>query len=622
MYTSAQILVRHPLRYSICTPWRTPLHPAAPRATRTHPHSCTASHRTGVTLLPERARGAHCSLTCVGSLCAPSCANLIRPPRTHARPPQLTFALLGTDTWRQRFSSRSFLLEAIDWIDAFGPYWSRRGGADHVFTLSYDFGRCLTHAPNLAPHGPPSALRAATVLSIFGQRGHPCFDEERDIVIPPWVRIDPAAVAHFHGGSGGLSAPLGQMRDLKRVLRELHPDFDGGLAADIDRIGSARGAADEDCNDAGQGDAAAGALATAGGRTRRMHSVSRPAASVEGDKEEGEREGNGHEFRGGGEWGGALAEKAEWVHRSGRSRRSLAQSPAGQDPASAAAAAAAAARGGDSSNATLAEASLQNPADARHAPSPGRSGGSGPPAAATPASWARPFPGRGRLRAHLAFFRGRTEEDTVYRLNGRRKCYEHGKFVEMNACGVVYSQGYRQYLGRQFSAAPGFELVIAGRGRKKATPDSFLMLRAHFCLCPPGLASWSPRYVRDPQRSNTTNPIESNHSGAPTRIFPYLTISSVSAGGGAPLRVPSGPHGPRPDALCGGAALGVRPGPPPAAAAPARRTCLLRTQVAHALVSPVVHSSRIARVLACVLKCQLLVGVKKGLVEPLFRSHS
>lgn len=44
---------------------------------------------------------------------------------------------------------------------------SRRGGADHVFTLTYDFGRCLTHSPNLAPQGetrsgthlhPPEAL--------------------------------------------------------------------------------------------------------------------------------------------------------------------------------------------------------------------------------------------------------------------------------------------------------------------------------------------------------------------------------------------------------------------------------------------------------------------------------
>lgn len=110
---------------------------------------------------------------------------------------------MGTDTWRQRFSSRAFLQEAVDWVHAAGPWWrvppthyappansrslprgdsaslisrltalrhlrspcrSRRGGADHVFTLTYDFGRCLTHAPNLAPQGTQTAIKSLKKL--------------------------------------------------------------------------------------------------------------------------------------------------------------------------------------------------------------------------------------------------------------------------------------------------------------------------------------------------------------------------------------------------------------------------------------------------------------------------
>lgn len=75
------------------------------------------------------------------------------PPRA-----QLTFALQGTDTWRQRFSSRAFLQEAVDWVSAAGPWWraAARARARAAGCLS-----CCPALRSLARRSPPCGAPCA-----------------------------------------------------------------------------------------------------------------------------------------------------------------------------------------------------------------------------------------------------------------------------------------------------------------------------------------------------------------------------------------------------------------------------------------------------------------------------
>jgi len=38
-------------------------------------------------------------------------------------------------------SAMRMMVKAMDWVETL-PYWSRRGGADHIFLMSHDEGAC------------------------------------------------------------------------------------------------------------------------------------------------------------------------------------------------------------------------------------------------------------------------------------------------------------------------------------------------------------------------------------------------------------------------------------------------------------------------------------------------
>jgi len=103
---------------------------------------------------------------------------------------------VGYDAGQKR--TMETLTKAVNFVRRRWPYWNRHHGADHVFTLTFDYGRCLTMNPGLADaSGAHPLIENATVISIFGEQGHKCFDEKRDIVIPPYVNPNFAAREEF-----------------------------------------------------------------------------------------------------------------------------------------------------------------------------------------------------------------------------------------------------------------------------------------------------------------------------------------------------------------------------------------------------------------------------------------
>ncbi|GJP42295.1 hypothetical protein CLOM_g1880 [Closterium sp. NIES-68] len=95
---------------------------------------------------------------------------------------------------RNRDSGKQRLIsEAISFIRSLGPFWDAKGGADHIFLVSEEFGKCglerygeedprLASAITLTPWGyTRNMLRTA--------EGGPCFRPGQDIVIPPSAHL-------------------------------------------------------------------------------------------------------------------------------------------------------------------------------------------------------------------------------------------------------------------------------------------------------------------------------------------------------------------------------------------------------------------------------------------------
>ncbi|CAA6675112.1 unnamed protein product [Spirodela intermedia] len=97
--------------------------------------------------------------------------------------------------------ARSLLSSAVDFISSRHPFWGLRGGADHVFVASHDYGACFHAMEDVAvAEGIPEFLRRSIILQTFGvDRPHACQDVEH-VLIPPYVPRSCCRDQRRHGG--------------------------------------------------------------------------------------------------------------------------------------------------------------------------------------------------------------------------------------------------------------------------------------------------------------------------------------------------------------------------------------------------------------------------------------
>ncbi|GBF92598.1 hypothetical protein Rsub_05212 [Raphidocelis subcapitata] len=166
--------------------------------------------------------------------------------------------------------------EALDWLRSAYPYWNRSQGRDHVWLFTHDEGACWAPAEvyrnsiiltQYAPAGQPAGAPADPSAAAFGAAGpppsatarrefnysidvrdpqalpfgwvrgilgHPCYDPEKDIVLPAFR---PPAQYHAAAGLGGMQ----RSRDILLLLRGdtgagRPPEFSGGLRQEVARL--------------------------------------------------------------------------------------------------------------------------------------------------------------------------------------------------------------------------------------------------------------------------------------------------------------------------------------------------------------------------------------------------
>ncbi|GLC34055.1 hypothetical protein PLESTB_000832400 [Pleodorina starrii] len=121
----------------------------------------------------------------------------------------------------------NMLMEVQGWLSSVLPYWSRRGGRDHVWLMPHDEGACwmprdlydrsivLTHWGRMdLDHKSNSAYMQDVYTNVvdagymvwpgtdFQQRikGHPCYDPRKDLVIPAFKQPDHYSASPLLGG--------------------------------------------------------------------------------------------------------------------------------------------------------------------------------------------------------------------------------------------------------------------------------------------------------------------------------------------------------------------------------------------------------------------------------------
>ncbi|CAI6006573.1 unnamed protein product [Closterium sp. NIES-65] len=110
---------------------------------------------------------------------------------------------------RNRDSGKQRLIsETISFIRSLGPFWDAKGGADHIFLVSEEYGKCALQLYGLED----PRLASAITLTPWGYTcnmlgtpdGGPCFRPRQDIVIPPSAHLRHQQNASMVREAGGL----------------------------------------------------------------------------------------------------------------------------------------------------------------------------------------------------------------------------------------------------------------------------------------------------------------------------------------------------------------------------------------------------------------------------------
>ncbi|CAI5462006.1 unnamed protein product [Closterium sp. Yama58-4] len=118
-------------------------------------------------------------------------------------------------TWAGQTTSscgkQRLISETISVIRSLGPFWDAKGGADHIFLVSEEYGKCALQLYGLED----PRLASAITLTPWGYtrnmlgtaEGGPCFRPGQDIVIPPSAHLrflQNASMVREAGGLPGL----------------------------------------------------------------------------------------------------------------------------------------------------------------------------------------------------------------------------------------------------------------------------------------------------------------------------------------------------------------------------------------------------------------------------------
>lgn len=103
---------------------------------------------------------------------------------------------------KRRERTRSIFLKGIEWLRTRHPFWDRYQGSDHMFVFTHDQGACMDIRSERNGETPLArevthVLRNSIHLSTMGDKTSDCFNEDRDVVIPPM--IDPSIYVHQGG---------------------------------------------------------------------------------------------------------------------------------------------------------------------------------------------------------------------------------------------------------------------------------------------------------------------------------------------------------------------------------------------------------------------------------------
>jgi hypothetical protein len=108
----------------------------------------------------------------------------------------------GPDPW----TGREIMSEAILYIKGAFPFMNRKGGRDHFVAATHDFGQCYDYRRSATERqgkyqrlqysnsGPLAELHNIIVLSTFGSYSSPCYNMNKDVVIPPFIPVPPAKI--------------------------------------------------------------------------------------------------------------------------------------------------------------------------------------------------------------------------------------------------------------------------------------------------------------------------------------------------------------------------------------------------------------------------------------------
>lgn len=148
-----------------------------------------------------------------------------------------------------------FYKKAYDYIAEQYPFWNRSSGRDHIWSFSWDEGACyapkeIWNSMMLVHWGNTNSKHNHSTTAYWGdnwdrissdRRGnHPCFDPDKDLVLPAWKRPDVGALS-----SKLWARPLEKRNTLFYFNGNLGPAYEHGRPEDTYSMGIRQRVAEE-----------------------------------------------------------------------------------------------------------------------------------------------------------------------------------------------------------------------------------------------------------------------------------------------------------------------------------------------------------------------------------------